>query len=190
VPYKRDPAKKDAQRVLAAERPCAIAIDETSLYVVDALQIWRTAKSAAGKKEPPAKKIVEGAERLGCSIAIDKESVYWTIPGDDTLMRAKKADGGSPSALAFLKTRPTNVVVDGGYAYVITETAPRALGEMGSVFRVALRTAVGSEAGVPKALVVDQVGLNSIAAQGGTVVFSTYDQAENDGAVTSVTTDL
>jgi hypothetical protein len=101
-------------------------------------------------------------------------------------MRAKKTDGSSPSALAFLRTRPWNVVVDRGYAYALTETSPKALGEMGSVFRVPLRIEAGSQAAFPEPLVYDRIGLNSVAASNGFVVFADYNEAESDGVVTSV----
>lgn len=187
--YKLPLGKKEPERLLAAEQPCALAVDESSVYAVDALQIWRAPKNAPAKKPPAPKKLVSGAERIGCSIAVDKQSIYWTLPAGDTLMRAKKADGASPSALAFPKTRPTNVAVDGAYAYVLTESSPQALGELGNVFRVALRAEPGSEAALPKAVVTDQIGLNSLATHDGHTVFSAYNEAENDGTVTLVSED-
>jgi hypothetical protein len=171
---------KDPQLVVPAERPCAIAVDDQAVYVAETLQIWR-----AAKKGPP-KTIVTGGERLGCSIALDDVHLYWTLPGEDTLMRAKKTDGSSPSAHAFLRKRPWNVVVDRGYAYALTETSPQAFGELGSVFRVPLRAEAGTQAAVPEALVVDRIGLNSVAASNGFVVFSDYNESESDGTVTSV----
>lgn len=181
--------KKDGPvRVVAAEMPCALAVDEKNVYVVDASQIWRGPK-LPGKKVVAPTKLTTASQRLGCSVAVDKEHVYWTIPGDDAVMRAKKTDGTQPRALGFIRSRPTNVAVDGGYAWVLTETRPKALGEQGGVFRIALRADLGSGAAVPQAVIVDQVGLNSIATQGGHAIFTSYDQSENDGKVTRVAAD-
>jgi hypothetical protein len=132
-----------------------------------------------------AKALVNGGDRLGCTVAVDSESVYWTIPGEDSLMRAKKADGSGVGVAAFTRKRPTNVVVDQGYAYVLTETSPAALGELGSIFKVALR----SERLTPQALVTEQVGLGSVAASSGYVVFSSFNEAESDGTVVAITAD-
>lgn len=181
--------KKDGPvRVVAAETPCAIALDDKNVFVVDASQIWRGPK-LPGKKEVAPSKLTTATQRLGCSVAVDKEHVYWTIPGDDTVMRAKKTDGTQPRALGFIRSRPTNIAVDGGYAWVLTETRPKALGEQGSVFRIALRADLGSGAALPQPVVVDQAGLNSIVAQGGQAIFTSYDQSENDGKITRVTAD-
>jgi hypothetical protein len=183
APEKDKTKKKDPIRVVAAERACAIAIDDAAVYVAETLQIWRAPK--VGKAGP--QKIVSGADRLGCSLAVDEKSLYWTLPSDDSLMRAQKTDGSSPSALAFLRKRPWNVVVDRGYAYVLTETSPQALGELGNVFRVPLRAE--GDAAIPEALVTDQVGLNSVAASGGWVAFAGYNEAENDGTVIAITSE-
>jgi sugar lactone lactonase YvrE len=169
---------RPAKLLVAAERPCAIAVDETSVYAVEPLKLWRVPK-ARGE----AKAIVNGGDRLGCTVATDSESVYWTIPGDDSVMRAKKTDGTGVGVVAFTRKRPTNVVVDQGYAYVLTETSPQALGELGSIFKVALR----SERLTPQALITDQVGLGSVAASGGYVVFSGYNESESDGTVVALT---
>ena len=150
--------------------------------VIEDQQIWRLLKSA---KE--GKTLVKGGDRLGCSLAVDDTSVYWTIPQADSVMRAKKTDGSAQGVLAFVRKRPWNVVVDRGYAYVLTETSPQALGELGSVFRVALRADPGSETALPLALVVDRVGLNSIAAAGGTAFLAGYDENESDGVVEELT---
>ncbi len=179
---KAKPAK-DAQLLFAAERPCALAADDTSVYVAETLKLWRVAKTAT--KGSAAKSLVNGGDRLGCTVAVDPENVYWTIPGDDSLMRAKKSDGSGVGVAAFTRKRPTNVVVDQGYAYVLTETSPQALGELGSIFKVPLR----SERLTPQALVTEQVGLGSVAASSGFVVFSSFNEAESDGAVLAITTD-
>ncbi|HEY8079434.1 MAG TPA: hypothetical protein VIF62_35125 [Labilithrix sp.] len=176
--------KAEAKLVVAAERPCAIALDDKAVYAAETLQIWRAPKSGGAPKA-----IVSGGDRLGCSIAVDEKFLYWTIPGDDSLMRAKKADGSSPSALAFLRKRPWNVVVDRGYAYALTETSPQAFGELGSVFRVPLRAEVGTQAAIPEAVVVDRIGLNSVAASAGFVVFADYNESESDGTITAATHD-
>lgn len=176
--------KKEPKLVVAAERPCAIALDDQAVYAAETLQIWRAPKAGGA-----AKTIVSGGDRLGCSVAVDDKFLYWTLPGDDSLMRAKKSDGSSPSALAFLHKRPWNVVVDRGYAYALTETSPQAFGELGSVFRVPLRAELGTQAATPEAVVVDRVGLNSVAASGGFVVFADYNESESDGTITSVTHD-
>ena len=144
---------KPARLLFAAERPCALAIDDTSIYAVEPLEVWR-----APKKGGEAKAIVKGGDRLACTVAVDTESVYWTIPGDDSVMRAKKTDGTGVGVVAFARKRPTSIVVDQGYAYVLAETSPQALGELGSIFKVALR----SERITPQALITDQVGLGSV----------------------------
>jgi hypothetical protein len=178
----RSPRPSEAMRVLAAEAPCGVALDDAAAYVIEDQQIWRLLKSA---KE--GKTLVKGGDRLGCSLAVDDTSVYWTIPQADSVMRAKKTDGSAQGVLAFVRKRPWNVVVDRGYAYVLTETSPQALGELGSVFRVALRADPGSETALPLALVVDRVGLNSIAAAGGTAFLAGYDENESDGVVEELT---
>jgi hypothetical protein len=178
--WKLPNGKKDPHLVVAAERPCAIALDDQAVYVAETLQIWRAPKTGAPKT------IVTGSDRLGCSLAVDDKFLYWTLPSDDSLMRAKKTDGSAPSALAFLRKRPWNVVVDRGYAYALTETSPQAFGELGSVFRVPLRAEIGSQAAIPEALVVDRIGLNSVAASNGFVAFADYNESELDGTVTSV----
>jgi hypothetical protein len=68
---------------------------------------------------------------------------------------------------------------------VLTETSPQALGELGSIFKVALR----SDRLTPQALITDQVGLGSVAASGGYVVFSSFNEAETDGTVVALTRD-
>jgi sugar lactone lactonase YvrE len=168
---------KPAKLLFAAERPCALAVDDTSVYAVEPQKLWRVSK-ARGE----AKAIVNGGDRLGCTVAVDTDNVYWTIPSDDSVMRAKNRDGTGLAVAAFTRKRPTNVVVDQGYAYVLTETSPQALGELGSIFKVALR----SERLPPQALVTDQVGLGSVAASGGYVVFSGYNEAETDGTVVGI----
>ena len=171
---------KPARLLFAAERPCALAIDDTSIYAVEPLEVWR-----APKKGGEAKAIVKGGDRLACTVAVDTESVYWTIPGDDSVMRAKKTDGTGVGVVAFARKRPTSIVVDQGYAYVLAETSPQALGELGSIFKVALR----SERITPQALITDQVGLGSVAASAGYVVFSGYNEAETDGTVVALAAD-
>lgn len=171
---------KNPKLLVAAERPCAIAIDDASVFTVEQLKLWRAPKNGG-----EAKPIVNGSERLGCSLAVDDTNVFWTIPSDDSLMKAKKTDGSGIGVAAFVYKRPTNVVVDRGYAYVLTETSPQALGELGSIFRVALRT----DQLVPAPLVTDQVGLQSVAASGGFVTFAAYNEAETDGVVMSIAND-
>lgn len=171
---------KNPKLLVAAERPCAIAVDDASVFTVEQLKLWRAPKNGG-----EAKPIVNGSERLGCSLAVDETNVFWTIPSDDSLMKAKKTDGSGIGVAAFVRKRPTNVVVDRGYAYVLTETSPQALGELGSIFRVALRT----DQLVPTPLVTDQVGLQSVAASGGFVTFAAYNEAETDGVVMSIAND-
>ncbi len=168
---------KSDRLVLPAEAPCAFAVDDTNVYAVEEQKLWRV-----GKKTGAPKAIVSGADRLACTVAVDAENVYWTIPADDSVMRAKKTDGSGVGVVAFTRKRPTNIVVDQGYAYVLAETSPQALGELGSIFKVALR----SDRLTPQALVTDQVGLGSVAALGGYVVFSGYNEAENDGTVVAI----
>ena len=72
---------------------------------------------------------------------------------------------------------------------MLTETSAQALGELGNVFRVPLRAEVGSESSLPEALVTDRVGLNSLAARGGEVIFAAYDELESDGTIHRVTED-
>ena len=171
---------KNPKLLVAAERPCAIAVDDASVFTVEQLKLWRAPKNGG-----EAKPIVNGSERLGCALAVDETNVFWTIPSDDSLMKAKKTDGSGIGVAAFVRKRPTNVVVDRGYAYVLTETSPQALGELGSIFRVALRT----DQLVPTPLVTDQVGLQSVAASGGFVAFASYNEAETDGVVMSIAND-
>lgn len=171
---------KNPKLLVAAERPCAIAVDDASVFTVEQLKLWRAPKNGG-----EAKPIVSGSERLGCALAVDETNVFWTIPSDDSLMKAKKTDGSGIGVAAFVRKRPTNVVVDRGYAYVLTETSPQALGELGSIFRVALRT----DQLVPTPLVTDQVGLQSVAASGGFVAFASYNEAETDGVVMSIAND-
>jgi len=186
-------AVKDAdgpEKLLAAERPCAIAVDDAAVFAVEPLKVWRAPKSspkpAPNKKAGEATKaIVTSADRLGCSVAVDDANVYWTVPGDDSLMRAKKTDGSRLDVVAFVRKRPAMVVVDRGYAYVLAETSPQGLGEMGSIFRVPIR----SEHPVAQALVTEQVGLMSVAAYKGFVAFSMYNDAESDGLVMSIAND-
>lgn len=166
--------------LVAAERPCAIAVDDVAVFTVEQLKVWRAPKNGG-----EAKAIVSGGDRLGCGLAVDEANVYWTIPSDDSLMKAKKTDGSGIGVAAFVRKRPMNVVVDRGYAYVLTETSPQALGELGSIFRVALR----SDQLVPAPLVTDQVGLQSVAASNGFVAFAAYNEAETDGVVTSIAND-
>ncbi|MBS2011295.1 MAG: hypothetical protein JST00_00170 [Deltaproteobacteria bacterium] len=174
----KDP--KNPKQLVAAERPCAIAVDDAAVFTVEQLKVWRAPKNGG-----EAKAIVNGADRLGCGLAVDETSVFWTVPSDDSLMKAKKVDGSSIAVAAFVRKRPANVVVDRGYAYVIAETSPQALGELGSVFRVPAR----SEQLAPTPLVTDQVGLQSVAAGGGIVVFSAYNESETDGVVTKIAND-
>ena len=171
---------KPARLLFAAERPCALAVDEAGVYAVEPLKLWRVPK-AKGE----ARALVNGSDRLACTVAVDGESVYWTIPGEDSVMRAKKTDGTGVGVVAFTRKRPTSIVVDQGYAYVLAETSPQALGELGSIFKVALR----SERLTPQALITDQVGLGSVAASAGYVVFSGYNEAETDGTVVALAAD-
>lgn len=181
--YQLTAGKKAAKavRVLAAEQPCGIALDDKAAYVIETLQIRRAPKT--GKAEP--KTLVKGSQRLGCSVAVDEKDVYWTMPSEDSLLHAKKIDGSGTVAVSVRK-RPWNVVVDRGYAYVLAETSPQALGELGSVFRVAVRADPGSEAALPAAIVTDRVGLSSIAASGGTAFVARFDEAETDGTIEAV----
>lgn len=171
---------ENPKQLLAAERPCGIAVDDVAVYAVETNKLWRAPKAGGA-----AKPLVAGQDRLSCAVAVDEANVYWTIPSDDSLMRAKKTDGSEVGVAAFVRKRPMNVVVDRGYAYVLAETSPQALGELGSVFRVALR----SDVLVPQALVTDQVGLQSLAASTGFVAFSAFNEAESDGVVTAIAND-
>jgi hypothetical protein len=177
VPVK-DP--KNPKLLVAAERPCAIAVDDAAVFTVEQLKVWRAPKNGG-----EAKAIVSGGDRLGCGLAVDEANVFWTVPSEDSLMKAKKTDGTGVGVAAFVRKRPMNVVVDRGYAYVLTETSPQALGELGSIFRVALR----SDQLVPAPLVTDQVGLQSVTASNGFVAFAAYNEAETDGVVMSIAND-
>ncbi len=53
------------------------------------------------------------------------------------------------------------------------------------MFGVALR----SDSLAPQPLVTDQVGLQSVAASNGLVVFASYNEAESDGVVMGIAND-
>lgn len=174
--YQLARGKKAPRRVLAAAEPCAIAVDATSVYVAEPLGVWKAPKTGGA----PPKKLTEETDKLACTIAVDAKYAYWTVPSRDMLVRVDKKSGLGAGPHAYVHARPANVAVDGSYVYVLTETSTQGLGELGSVYRV---TTDGS-AGVTKELVHDRVGLTSLAARDGEIVFAGYNEAESDGRIT------
>ena len=180
--YRIRPGKKPVP-VFEGVAPCGIAIDDKTIYVIEELGLTRIPKTG---HQLGQKQIVPATERLGCSVVVDDENVYWTVPSSDLFMRAKKTTGAEVASTKVRK-RPWNVVVDGGYAYVLTELSSDSFGELGSIYKIAVRASATSETALPKAIVVDRVGLNGLAANGGSIFFTAWNESETDGTVVAVT---
>lgn len=165
---------EDPKLLVPLERPCASALDGKAAFAVDALAIVGV-PVAGGEPE----RVVRSVARLGCALVVDEKDLYYVVPGDDSVMRAPK-DGSGARVFAVQRSRPSALALDGDFVYSLTESAPQALGEMGTVYRT--RRGGGASA----ALVIDEVGLNGVGAAGGAAFYTRYDESEADGRVVRV----
>jgi hypothetical protein len=173
--YQLAPRAKAAKLVAKLERPTAIAVDASQAYVVDASSVVRVRKTGG---EPTV--LASSTGQLGTTLAVDQHSVYYTLPSDDSVMQAQKRDGSS-AVVAMERERPVALALSGTALYSLTETTPRALGELGTVWRAATDTA-----GQPEALVIDEPGLNGLAVAEGDVYYTKWDESAEDGQVVYV----
>jgi len=169
-------AKGEEPKLLVPlERPCASALDGKAAFAADQQTIVGV-PVAGGEPE----RLVRSPSRLGCALVADDKDVYYVVPGEDSVMRAPK-DGSGASVFAVQRRRPSALALDGDFVYSLTESAPQALGEMGTVYRTRRGAREGSTA-----LVTDEVGLNGLGAAGGGVFYTRYDEIEADGKVVRV----
>lgn len=174
--YQLAPHAKAAKLVAKFEHPTAVALDASYAYVVDASSVVRIPKAGG---EPLV--LASSTGRFGTTLAVDQHDVYYTLPSDDSVMKTKKQGGSDSAVVAMERERPVAVALFGDSLYSLTETAPQALGEMGTVWRA--RT---DGAGSPEALVIDQPGLNDLAVAEGEVYYTTWDEDADDGHVMRV----
>lgn len=174
--------KKKPRLVFEGDSPCGVAVDAKAMYVIEEMGIWRIPKTGRVTDKSGHKQIAPPEERTGCSIAVDDDQVYWTAPSSDLFVRAKKLTGADRANVRVTK-RPYNVVIDRGYAYVLTETSSAGFGELGSIYKIAVRADATSETAQPKAIMNDRAGLNGLAVSLGSIYFAAYNDAELDGTV-------
>jgi hypothetical protein len=83
----------------------------------------------------PTKTTVIAAGHKPYGIALDKDNVYWTNQGDNTVMKAPKA-GGAARRVATLQNKPGAIAVDATHLYWINEGG--AAPNLGSIMRISL----------------------------------------------------